>query len=171
MKAIGRRWQCNAVVCYTLSRGCLGALSIMGRKLPGCPTSRMHCLGLSKTVQLIYNNTCRWLGQNFFLKILCRSSNPANIFELPEDYNTGREFFILLYFVFFFSLPLQTECAASNQPLTFTYFPRKYLSFPCFTAIHQLFLNRIKMLTFLPKKLHHTNSLYNFCNGVYLICW
>ena len=131
----------------------------------------MHCLGLSKTFQLIYNNTCRWLGQNFFLKILCRSSNPANIFELPEDYNTGREFFILLYFVFFFSLPLQTECVASNQPLSFTYFPRKYLSFPCFTAIHQLFLNRTKMLTFLPKKLHHTNSLYNFCNGVYLICW
>ena len=41
MKAIRRRWQCNAVVCYTLSRGCLRALSIMGRKLPGCPTSRM----------------------------------------------------------------------------------------------------------------------------------
>ena len=41
MKAIRRRWQCNAVVCYTLSRGCLVALSIMGRKLPGCPTSRM----------------------------------------------------------------------------------------------------------------------------------
>ena len=41
MKAIRRRWQCNAVVCYTLSRGCLGALSIMGRKLPGCPTSRI----------------------------------------------------------------------------------------------------------------------------------
>ena len=32
----------NAVVCYTLSRGCLVvALSIMGRKLPGCPTSRI----------------------------------------------------------------------------------------------------------------------------------
>ena len=131
----------------------------------------MHCLGLSKTFQLIYNNTCMWLWQNFFLKILCRSSNPANIFELPEDYNTGREFFILLYFVFFFSLPLQTECVASNQPLTFTYFPRKYLSFPCFTAIHQLFLNHTNFLTFLPKKLHHTNSLYNFCNGVYFICW
>ena len=42
MKAIRRRWQCNAVVCYTLSRGCLVALSIMGRKLPGCPTSRMQ---------------------------------------------------------------------------------------------------------------------------------
>ena len=113
----------------------------------------MHCLGLffSKTFQLIYNNTCRWLGQNFFLNILCRSSNPANIFELPEDYNTGREFFILLYFVFFFPLPLQTECVASNQPLTFTYYPRKYLSFPCFTAIHQLFLNRTKMLTFYQK--------------------
>ena len=41
MKAIRRRWQCNAVVCYTLSCGCLGALSIMGRKLPGCPTSRI----------------------------------------------------------------------------------------------------------------------------------
>ena len=41
MKAIRRRWQCNAVVCYTLSRGCLGALSIMGTKLPGCPTSRI----------------------------------------------------------------------------------------------------------------------------------
>ena len=66
-------------------------------------------------------------------------------------YNTGRKFFILLYFVFFFSLPLQTECVSSNQPLTFTYFPRKYLSFPCFTTIHQLFLNRTKMSTFLPK--------------------
>ena len=97
----------------------------------------MHCLGLSKTFQMIYNNTCRWSGQNFFLKIWYRSSNPANILELPEDYNTGREFFILLYFVFFFSLPLQTECVASNQPLTFTYFPRKYLSFPCFTVIFE----------------------------------
>ena len=48
MKAIRRRWQCNAVVCYTLSRGCLVALSIMGRKLPGCPTSRMLALTFNK---------------------------------------------------------------------------------------------------------------------------
>ena len=78
------------------------------------------------------------------------------------------------YFIMFcvlFSLPLQTECVASSQPLTFTYFHRKYLSFSCFTAIHQLFLNRTKMFTFSPKQLRHTNSLYNCCNGVYLICW
>ena len=51
MKAIRRRWQCNAVVCYTLSRGCLGALSIMGRKLPGCPTSRITEPALVMRVQ------------------------------------------------------------------------------------------------------------------------
>ena len=125
----------------------------------------MHCLGLSKTFQMIYNNTGRWFGQNFFLKIWYRSSNPAKFFELPEDYNTGREFFILLYFVFFFSLPLQTECVASNQPLTFTYFPSKYLSFPCFTAIHQLFLNRTKILTFTQKIAPHklTLQLLQWC--------
>ena len=52
MKAIRRRWQCNAVVCYTLSRGCLGALSIMGRKLPSCPTSRMK----HETIRLFAND-------------------------------------------------------------------------------------------------------------------
>ena len=49
MKAIRRRWQCNAVVCYTLSRGCLRALSIMGRKLPGYPTSRIRSIELFST--------------------------------------------------------------------------------------------------------------------------
>ena len=58
MKAIGRRWQCNAVVCYTLSRGCLGALSIMGRKLPGCPTSRMH-IQLAGSLPVMSAPECR----------------------------------------------------------------------------------------------------------------
>ena len=61
------------------------------------------------------------------VKMLCRPSDPAKILDLPEDYKTGGQFFILLYFVFFFSLLLQTDCVASNQPLIFIYFHRKYL--------------------------------------------
>ena len=68
-----------------------------------------------------------WFGQNFCLKILRRPSNPAKILDLPEDYKTCCQFFILLYFVFFFSLLLQTDCVASNQPLIFIYIHRKYL--------------------------------------------
>ena len=126
----------------------------------------MHCFGLSITFHLIYNNICMWFGQNFCLKSLRRPSNPAKILDSPKDYKTGCQFFILSYFVFFFSLLLQTDCVASNQPLVFIYFHRKYMSFPCFTAIHQLFLNQ-KIGTFLQNKMCHTNSLYNCCNGVY----
>ena len=69
-----------------------------------------------------------WFGQNFCLKILRRPSNPAKILDLPEDYKTGCQFFIFLYFVFFFSLLYYKQtCVASNQPLICIYFHRKYL--------------------------------------------
>ncbi len=126
------------------------------------PLMAMYCVGLSITFHFIYNNY-----MNFCLKMLRPPSNPAKNLDLPEDYKTSCQFFILLYFVFCFSLLLQTDCVASNQPLTFTYFHRKYLSFPCLTVIHELFLNRKQILTFLQNKMCHTNSLYNCCNGVY----
>ena len=73
MKAIRRRWQCNAVVCYTLSRGCLGALSIMGRKLPGCPTSRMLSQSLSDVSHSVTSVSdswhCHWLRLTLSVKV------------------------------------------------------------------------------------------------------
>ena len=63
------------------------------------PLIAMHCFGLSITFHFIYTII---YGQNFCLKILRRPSNPAKILDLPEDYKTGCQFFILLYFVFFF---------------------------------------------------------------------
>ena len=80
-----------------------------------------------------------WFGQNFCLKILRRPSYPAKILDLPEDYKTGCQLFILLYFVFFVSLLLQTDCVASNQP------PHFYILSQKIFVIHQLFLNRTKM--------------------------
>ena len=57
-------------------------------------------------------------------RLLCLPSNAATFFDLPEYYKTGCQFFSLLYniIVLFFSLLLQTDCVASNQPIIFAHF-------------------------------------------------
>ena len=130
-----------------------------------CPT-KLHCFGVSISFNLIYN-IYMWFVENFCVY----PQLPAKIFDSTEDYKTGCQFYIFLYFVIFFSSLLQADCVASNQPLIFTCFHRKYLSFPCFTDIPQFFFNRTIFFTCLPTKIPFTNSLYNCCNSVYLICW
>ena len=109
-----------------------------------------------------------WFGQNFCLKILRRPSYPANFFDLTEDYITGCQLFILLYVVLFVSL--QRECVASNQPLIFYLLSQKIFVISLFYGYSPVVFESHKNVNFLQKKLCHTNSLYNCCNGVYLIC-
>ena len=108
------------------------------------PLIAMHCFSLSITFRLIYNNTCMWFGQNFILKILRRPSNPAKILDLPEVYKTGCQFFIFLYFVYFFLYYYKQTVLHLTSP--------SFLSTSCFTAIHQLFLNRKKCELFYKTK-------------------
>ena len=57
-----------------------------------------------------------WFVQIFHQNFLRQPSKPAKIVNLTEDYKTGCQFFIFIYFVVLFSLllVLQTDCVASK---------------------------------------------------------
>ena len=91
-----------------------------------------------------------WFVENFCVY----PQLPAKIFYLTEDYKTSCQFFILLYFVIFFSLLLQADCVASNQPLILPAFTENICHFlvlrifPSFFLIAQfvyLFTKRISL--------------------------